>query len=107
MSRRSTVENKPLQKNRQRERLSFKIAAIYAVLGALWIFFSDRVAAILSSTPEALTQISIIKGWLYVLLTTLLLYNLVSRGMKELVLSQEASSERRKTGNARSMQCLT
>ncbi len=82
--------NKPLQKNRQRGRLPFKIAVIYAVLGASWIFFSDKMAAMISSTPEVLTQIAIIKGWVYVILTALLLYNLVSRGIKELELSREA-----------------
>jgi two-component system, cell cycle sensor histidine kinase and response regulator CckA len=60
------------------------------VLGALWIFFSDKMALMISSTPEVLTQIAIIKGWVYVFLTALLLYSLVSRGIEELELSQEA-----------------
>jgi len=63
------VETTPLQRNGHRERLSLKIALIYAVLGASWIFFSDQMAAMISSTPEALTHIAMIKGWLYVLLT--------------------------------------
>ncbi len=78
------------RENRQRRMLSFKIAAIYAVLGALWIFFSDRFAAGLSTTPQGLVQIMTIKGLLYVLLTALLLYYLVSRGVKRLEVSQDA-----------------
>ncbi len=58
----------------QSKRLSFKIAAIYAVVGILWILFSDKLAAMLFPSHEALTQISIIKGWFYVALTAVLLY---------------------------------
>jgi PAS domain S-box-containing protein len=78
------------QPARERQRPALKIAVIYAGLGASWIFFSDKMALMISSSPEVLTQIAIIKGWLYVLLTSLLLYKLVSRSMKELELSQEA-----------------
>jgi PAS domain S-box-containing protein len=81
------------RQNRQRRRLSLKISSIYAVVGALWIFFSDRVAAVFSNTPQDLAQIETIKGWLFVLLTALLLYNLVSRGVKRLEVSQEAFLE--------------
>ncbi len=84
----NTVEE--TRENRQRKRLSIKIAAIYAAVGALWIFFSDRMAAVFSDTPQGLTQIATIKGWLYVLLTAVLLYYLVSRGVKRLEESQEA-----------------
>ncbi|MFZ0929841.1 MAG: PAS domain S-box protein, partial [Syntrophobacteraceae bacterium] len=81
------------RQNRQRRRLSLKISSIYALVGALWIFFSDRVAAVFSNTPQGLAQIETIKGWLFVLLTALLLYNLVSRGVKRLEVSQEAFIE--------------
>jgi PAS domain S-box-containing protein len=84
------VGDKPLQQDGQRVRLSLKIAVIYAVLGASWIFFSDKIAETIARTPEVLTQIAIIKGWLYVVVTALLLYHLVSRGIKELESSQEA-----------------
>src|SRR5208283_682912 len=88
IGKRNTLEE--TRENRQRRRLSFKIAAIYAAVGALWIFFSDRLAAELSTTPQGLVQIMTIKGWLYVLLTALLLYYLVSRGVKRLEVSQDA-----------------
>lgn len=52
----------------------------------------------ISSTPEVLTQIGMIKGWLYVLLTALLLYNLVRRGIKELELSQKALLQAKECG---------
>ncbi len=77
----------------QSKRLSFKIAAIYAVVGILWILFSDKLAAILFPSREGFTNISIIKGWFYVALTAFLLYHLVNGYLKRLVQSQEAMQE--------------
>ena len=71
------------------EKLPFRIAAIYAAVGALWIFLSDHLALIFSPTPEAFRGISMAKGWVYVVLTALLLYKLVSHGLKELLKSQK------------------
>jgi PAS domain S-box-containing protein len=82
------VEEAP--KNQQFRRLAFKISAIYAFVAALYIFFFSRVAALFSTTPQDLAQIETIKGWLFVLLTALLLYSLVSRGFKRLEASQES-----------------
>ena len=84
------MESRSTKENSQWNKLSFRIAAIYAVVGALWIFFSDRVAAMFSGTPEAMTRISTIKGWLYVLCTALLLHCLVRHGVRELSRSQTA-----------------
>ena len=80
---RNAGEEMPLSPGPSRQRLALKITVIYAILGGAWIFFSDVIAAALFTTPQALTQIGMIKGWLYVLLTALLVYHLVSRGMRE------------------------
>jgi PAS domain S-box-containing protein len=79
-----------MKKSLQRERLSSKITIIYVIVGALWIFLSDKIMAMFYRTPEDLTHISIIKGWMFILVTALLLYNLISRGIKEMDKSQEA-----------------
>ena len=97
---RNAGEEMPLSPGPSRQRLALKITVIYAILGGAWIFFSDVIAAALFTTPQALTQIGMIKGWLYVLLTALLVYHLVSRGMRETEQSQEAlrlSEERFRT----------
>lgn len=54
-----------------------RIAAIYALTGALWILLSDRVVAMLYHDQESITRISIFKGWAFILLTSLLLYLLI------------------------------
>jgi diguanylate cyclase (GGDEF)-like protein/PAS domain S-box-containing protein len=63
---------------------AFKIAAIYCVIGCLWILFSDRIAKALVAEESVLLIVSIIKGWLYVLVTSALLFILVSRSMKRM-----------------------
>ena len=50
------------------------IAASYLVASVLWIFFSDSVAAALSSDKEVLVVLEMIKGWLFVLASALFLY---------------------------------
>jgi len=85
------------RENRQRRNLSFKISAIYATVGTLWIFFSGLVAAQFADTPQVLEQIERIKGWVFVLLTAILIYNLVSRSVKRL---EEDISERKRVEDA-------
>jgi hypothetical protein len=55
------------------------IAGTYLLIGSLWILFSDQFAARIAPNQIVLTQISIYKGWGYVLVTALLLYWLILR----------------------------
>ncbi len=55
------------------------IAAIYLVASVLWIFFSDSVAAMLSSDKEVLVVLEMVKGWLFVMASALFLYWALSR----------------------------
>jgi diguanylate cyclase (GGDEF)-like protein/PAS domain S-box-containing protein len=50
-----------------------KIAVIYAVLASLWIFASDRLLALAVADPTWLMWLSMSKGILFILITTLLL----------------------------------
>ncbi|MBP1729308.1 MAG: multi-sensor hybrid histidine kinase, partial [Deltaproteobacteria bacterium] len=74
---------------RQYTRVALKIAAIYALTGCLWIVFSDRSVGLFTSDPAMITRISIAKGWVYVLLTAMLLYWLIQRHIDEVRLSVE------------------
>lgn len=47
---------------------------LYAVFAALWIVLSDALVGYLISDPRQLLIVSTMKGWLFVLLTSLLLY---------------------------------
>lgn len=57
----------------------FIIVFAYALFAGLWILLSDRALVLLFSDPVALVQASMVKGWCFVAVTSLLLYLLVSR----------------------------
>jgi PAS domain S-box-containing protein len=58
------------------------IAGTYATAGALWIVFSDQLAATLANSALHLTVLQTYKGWAFVMLTTALLYLLLRRGRR-------------------------
>jgi diguanylate cyclase (GGDEF)-like protein len=58
---------------------SLKIALIYVLVGGLWILLSDKILGIFVKNPESYMLIQTYKGWFYVILTTFLIYSLVSK----------------------------
>ncbi len=58
-------------------RGALKIALVYLVIGSLWILFSDNLIALLIDDPVERMQLGIIKGWIYILFTAVLLYSLI------------------------------
>lgn len=55
------------------------VVTLYALFASVWILLSDRAIGLLFRDPEALVQASMLKGWLFVAVTTLLLWGLVRR----------------------------
>jgi PAS domain S-box-containing protein len=55
------------------------ITLIYAAFAALWILLSDKTVAWLFPDAEQLVQASMVKGWLFVAITSLLLFGLMRR----------------------------
>ena len=51
----------------------YRLSAIYLIIGALWILFSDKLALVIADDQETLTQIQHYKGWFYVLATAVCL----------------------------------
>ena len=66
-----------VRSHRRRILSPFGIAAIYGVLGVLWIVASDRLVSFLFRSPETLTAAQTVKGWVYVLVTAGILYALI------------------------------
>lgn len=56
-----------------------QIVLIYAVISMLYILFSDVLVSRLLNDPETIHIASTIKGWLFILITSLLLYLLMNR----------------------------
>ncbi len=69
---------------------SFRVVLAYAIFAAAWILLSDAVVGMLFDDPAQITRASIAKGWLFVAVTTALLYALVRR-----VQLQQATAIRR------------
>lgn len=59
------------------ERSAVHITVIYVLVSILWILFSDHLIHRLFTDPESLTWLSVIKGWLFVVLTGGILYRLI------------------------------
>ena len=65
------------------------MALVYAVVGASWILLSDHVVEALFQDPAAIIAASLLKGWLYVGVTTLLLYFLVGQLLDRLYVTHQ------------------
>ncbi len=87
----------------------FKVVIIYALFGCTWIYFSDTALSWLVSNPETLTTISIFKGSLFILITSVLLYFLLVRLTSRIKQSMDAlhqSEERLRLLVKNSSDCL-
>ncbi len=74
-------------------RFEFKITLLYFIIGLSWIYFSDTFFDNLIIDKQLLTRFQIIKGFLYVVITSLLLYFMVTRHMKTLQIAKEKAEE--------------
>jgi len=64
-----------------RDRIPIKIVSAFALSSCLWIYFSDSLLHVLVSNRELATRLAIYKGWMYVFVSSSLLYGLVLRYM--------------------------
>ena len=79
-----------------------KSVLIYAVFASLWILFSDHLVVNLFRDPEQIALASTIKGWLFVIVTSGLLYLLLSTWVEKLSLATpKLSVEKIKPATAR------
>lgn len=76
---------------------SLRVVFIYALFSFFWILFSDQVVEMLFRDRAIMTLVSMLKGWLFVAVTSLLLYILVQRLLSKTLayaqLEQEARAE--------------
>jgi len=70
-----------------------RIAGIYACVGTIWILASDRVLAALVASPGTLTLLQTLKGWLYVVVTSVLVYVLVRASVTQIRGAQVARAD--------------
>ena len=60
------------------------IVLAYALIGLLWIFLSDNLTGALFRDASSFQDISLLKGFLFILVTSALLYLLIRFFIKEL-----------------------
>jgi two-component system cell cycle sensor histidine kinase/response regulator CckA len=65
------------------EYVSFKITIIYASFSALWILLSDQILYFMVKAPEIMTKIQMIKGWVFILTSALIIFFLLKREMRK------------------------
>lgn len=58
-------------------RPALRIVGIYAFFAAVWILVSDNILGWLVTDHDTMTKVAVFKGWLFVLLTSLILYKLI------------------------------
>jgi hypothetical protein len=70
-----------------------KVALLYGGIAGLWILFSDRMLYLLAVDPKFMSWLQSIKGWLFVLVTSVILYLTLRRELRMLERNSLALSE--------------
>jgi len=70
-------------------RQSLRVAAIYLLIAALWILFSDQLVARIFSSPDMLLRAQTIKGLGFIGITAIALYFLVRHALRLTLRSAE------------------
>ncbi|MEI6437364.1 MAG: PAS domain S-box protein [Candidatus Omnitrophota bacterium] len=75
----------------------FRIVVIYAVFSFIWIYFSDTFLGMMVSDPRLVLEISVFKGFTFVLVTALLLFFFIRRDIAKTIHNEEVArgSERK------------
>ena len=63
----------------RRQSAILSAVLLYAGFGSLWILLSDKVIEWLFDMPANVTLASVVKGWIFVAVTALVLYVLIRR----------------------------
>ena len=59
--------------------VALKISLIYAGFSALWILLSDQFLYLFVKDPGLITEIQMFKGWIFILVTSLIIFFLLQR----------------------------
>ncbi len=71
--------------------VALRITIIYAILGSLWIAFSDKLLISIFD-PDTVSEYALLqtyKGWFFILLTSIILFFLIIGNIKKLKISEE------------------
>lgn len=80
------------------------VVFIYIVLSGLWILFTDQVVEQYFTSPELLTRVQTLKGWVFVVVSGIVLYWVIRKSSRELEMNRDhykAMLDNAKVGIAR------
>jgi PAS domain S-box-containing protein len=89
----SSAHSTPVQVSRKN---ILAVVLVYAIAAAGWILLSDQLINYFFQDPDQLTIASMLKGWVYVLVTSFLLYGLMQRWLGRNAESTDAPSTPRR-----------
>jgi len=70
-------------------KLASKIATIYLTTGILWILLSDQIVKTLVSDKKLIIMISMFKGWIFVIISSALVFFLVYKYLNHIKASEQ------------------
>ncbi|EKQ56605.1 MULTISPECIES: HD domain-containing phosphohydrolase [unclassified Clostridium] len=68
---------------------SVKICLIYLISGFIWVYFSDRVVNQLFNNRNVILSVNTYKGFIYVIITSYILYLLIASFLKKISLREK------------------
>ena len=71
------------------KRQALKITCIYFLIGSVWILLSDKLVEFLIKEESIRIVISIVKGWIYVAITSVLIFLLIFTEIKKVTDSKD------------------
>ena len=71
-----------LSPERRAHSAALRITTIYALFAALWIYLSDNMLSLLLRDPSVIIRISVYKGFLFIAVASLLLFQLIVRHIR-------------------------
>ena len=83
----STINSKTF--NLYSKSVATKITVLYLILGGSWIVFSDRFLLLFTQSPETISQLQTLKGWLYIFSTAIILYFLINSNVQAVERTKE------------------
>ncbi|PKO39349.1 MAG: hypothetical protein CVU33_05430 [Betaproteobacteria bacterium HGW-Betaproteobacteria-6] len=85
----------PRRRNQKKElrRAVAQVVVPYVVLAALWILVSDQLVATLIADPDARIIASMLKGWLFIVVTAGLVASLLYRLLRDSMARRDAAEE--------------
>lgn len=78
---------------RGEKRLALRVALVYALCGALWILLSDQLLVVLVADRWQIGWLATAKGWIFIAVTSLVLYSTFHRWQERARKGEEAVRE--------------